>query len=237
MRNRRSLTKLLMFMLPALLTIAAYTTFYDNLFSKPACKNCEEFTTNSNKFDLRNILDLIDQLRLALAAKDAQLKYSQKTPLDLALLQDKLENFRHNNAAINEEFNSEAVEKAKEPLDEDKPLSLAINDTKYPEEEFKFRPPVVVGPETYIPANKPQTLPTTQKCTPGVDCETEPPIECNRGITLGCVIPEDPDPIEEPDGNGGGYSTVPLPASGYLLLTGILIVAIFRFKKSVFNLS
>lgn len=243
MRKRQTITKIIMFMLPAVLTVAAYSTYYDRLFSQPTCKNCDKFSKDSqqtNAFDLRKILDLIDQLRLSLAAKDAQKKYSARTPLDLALLQDKLEKFKSDYSFNNKPSNT-LIENPTELLDTEKPQTIAKNDPEelkkafyIPDEVLPNNEPYVSGPTaptttppTYISTPRPEPV---SECTVGVNCNP-PPTECNSAITPGCYIPTDQDDGTDGSNGDGSHSTVPVPNSAYLLITGLIVVAISRFKK------
>jgi hypothetical protein len=239
MKNRQSLTKLLMFLLPAVLTIAAYTTFYDSLFGSPKCKNCDQLTQNNsqyNGFDLRKILDLIDQLRQNLAAKDAHLKYAQRTPLDLTFLKDKLETFG-NKTGVGNDLKSENNQKDDDSMSQEKPLVIAKIDEKNIPDEFEELPPPIItvyppnprpdGPYVINPGPR-----NSADCTIDNTCLPPPPL-CTQNMPLssGCPIVIIPDkPSGNPGGNEGG-STVPLPSSTYLLLSGLLIVFITRFRR------
>lgn len=246
MRNRQSLTKLLMFLLPAIITVAAYTTFYDSLFGTPKCENCDKLAQSGpqhNAFDLRRILDLIDQLRQNLAAKEAHLKYAQRTPLDLAFLKEKLDTFG-NQTGLSNDLESEINQKVDDFLSQEKPLVIAKIDEENIQEEF-------AGPPDIITIREPNNGPITPPKEPGPDIffphtgptvggnncsinNTCPPPPCtqNMSILSGCHIP-DPDtpPDNNGEGGGDGSSAVPLPTSAYFLLSGLFIVFITRFRR------
>ncbi|MGV3583043.1 MAG: hypothetical protein ACO1N8_12140 [Methylophilus sp.] len=245
MRNRQSLTKLLMFLLPAIITVAAYTTFYDSLFGTPKCENCDKLAQSGpqhNAFDLRRILDLIDQLRQNLAAKEAHLKYAQRTPLDLAFLKDKLDTFG-NQTGLSDDLESEINKKVDDFLSQDKPLVIAKIDEENIQEEFSGTPDVYIrefnGNEPSDPLTRPEqyiftpssTGPTTGGGTNNPECSinnTCPPPTCPQNMP--CNL----DPDENPTGNNGGggnSSAVPLPTSAYFLLSGLFIVFITRFRR------
>jgi thiol-disulfide isomerase/thioredoxin len=232
MRNRQSLTKLLMFLLPAIITVAAYTTFYDSLFGTPKCENCDKLAQSSpqhNAFDLRRILDLIDQLRQNLAAKEAHLKYAQRTPLDLAFLKDKLDTFG-NQTGLSNDLESGINQKVDDFLLQEKPLVIA----KIDEENFqeKFKDPVD-RPEDYPPITPPSSpnpfpLPLTGPTGGITDCSVNnpclpPPCPQNTQCPL--------DPVDPTSPGNGGSSAVPLPTSAYFLLSGLFIVFIARFRR------
>lgn len=217
MRNRQSLTKLLMFLLPAIITVAAYTTFYDSLFGTPKCENCDKLAQSGpqhNAFDLRRILDLIDQLRQNLAAKEAYLKYAQRTPLDLAFLKDKLETFRGRTGASND-LESETNQEVDDSLSEEKLLVIAKIDEENIQEEFKD------------PLDEPTIIPRPEPVPPIILPHKEPSSDCSINNTCqpcpqNTQCPLDPDDPTSP-GNGGS-SAVPLPTSAYFLLSGLFIV-------------
>jgi hypothetical protein len=234
MKNRQSLTKLLMFLLPAVLTIAAYTTFYDSLFGSPKCKNCDQLTQNNsqyNGFDLRKILDLIDQLRQNLAAKDAHLKYAQRTPLDLTFLKDKLETFG-NKSGVGNDLKSENNQKDDDSLSQEKPLVIAKIDEKDIPQEFIESLPSIIGPiNPVVPSQKVDPPPyIVTDCKIDNTCTPPPLCTQNMPLSSGCPIEIPNNPPGNSGGNEGG-STVPLPSSTYLLLSGLLIVFITRFRR------
>jgi len=225
MRNRQSLTKLLMFLLPAIITVAAYTTFYDSLFGTPKCENCDNIAQSDpqhNAFDLRRILDLIDQLRQNLAAKEAHLKYTQRTPLDLAFLKDKLETFRDRTDASNG-LESETNQEVDDSLSEEKPLVIAKIDEENIQEEFKGPPDIISEPSEPIQ----HIFPPRTKPTAGEVCSVNNTCPCPQNTQC----PLDPDDPTSPE--DGGSSAVPLPTSAYFLLSGLFIVFITRFRKSI----
>jgi hypothetical protein len=227
MRNRQSLTKLLMFLLPAIITVAAYTTFYDSLFGTPKCENCDNIAQSGpqhNAFDLRRILDLIDQLRQNLAAKEAYLKYAQRTPLDLAFLKDKLETFRGRTGAGND-LKSETNQEVDDSLSQEKPLVIAKIDEKNIQEEFEDNPPEIIT----IKKTEDKPAPPFERIIPpppivgDVTCTICPPPPCPQNMPC----------IPENNGEGPDSSAVPLPTSAYFLLSGLFIVFITRFRKSI----
>jgi hypothetical protein len=247
MRNRQSLTKLLMFLLPAIITVAAYTTFYDSLFGTPKCENCDNIAQSGpqhNAFDLRRILDLIDQLRQNLAAKEAHLKYTQRTPLDLAFLKDKLETFR-DRTGPSSDLESEIKQNVGDFLSQEKPLVIAKIDEENIQEKFADTPDVYIresnGSEPSDPIARPEQYIITPSTTGPIagggtnnpECSinnTCPPPLCPQNTTC----PLDPDvPLPGNNGGGGNSSAVPLPTSAYFLLSGLFIVFITRFRKSI----
>ncbi|MDX1914100.1 MAG: hypothetical protein SFU55_00830 [Methylophilus sp.] len=93
MSTRKPYVKIFLFMLPALVTLIGYATFYEKLFQKPPCIfNCDHLTGDdnlANKLNLKNILDLMDELRGKQSNPSAA--YPTRSDLDLAFLRNRID--------------------------------------------------------------------------------------------------------------------------------------------------
>lgn len=90
MRLRKPLLQLLVYLLPAMTVLIAYSAYHETLFQKPACRiNCENLATESGtQKSIQNTLDLIDEL--ARYKADLMRQAHSLFNSDLAFLQTRL---------------------------------------------------------------------------------------------------------------------------------------------------
>jgi hypothetical protein len=91
MPAQKKTIKVLMFLLPAIVSLLAYTAFHEMLFRKPPCLiNCDQPGLFSDNEKLKKWLAFLESLRDDPFNTKLSGKRTSPTPLDIAFLQDKI---------------------------------------------------------------------------------------------------------------------------------------------------
>lgn len=91
MSTQKKTIKVLMFLLPAIVSLLAYTAYHEMLFRKPPCLiNCDQPNMFSDNEKIKKWLAYLESLRDETFSSKAGRKRTFPTPLDLAFLEDKI---------------------------------------------------------------------------------------------------------------------------------------------------
>lgn len=91
MLAQKKTIKVLMFLLPAVVSLLAYTAFHEMLFRKPPCLiNCDQPSMFSDNEKIKKWLAYLESLRDDTFNTKSNNKRTFPTPLDIAFLQDKI---------------------------------------------------------------------------------------------------------------------------------------------------
>ncbi|MDO8960895.1 MAG: hypothetical protein Q8R74_09030 [Methylophilus sp.] len=214
--------KVLMFLLPAIVTLLGYTAFHEMLFREPPCLiNCNQQSLFSDNEKFKKWLAFLESLREDPFNNKQDIQRPTPTPLDIAFLQDKINLARSDNdltrykQIISDLTSASGTNIADEngspedsaPLvylaDENNPNAQVF--AGVPESDISAKPNALSGP------NGPIYL------APGANGA----------------------PLITGGGNGGGntggdnsnpISIVPVPKSIYLAVCAMLLIGLIRFK-------
>jgi hypothetical protein len=239
MRLRKTSIAFLIYLVPAMTVLMAYSAYHETLFKKPACTaNCES-TPSPAQRDIRKTLDLLDEL----ARHKADLVKSSRSlvDLDFSYLQERLNalasesglitrygngNLHHRWARLNAELNAKISDYLNSSL---------INDY------FSNSLDALTG--AMLPSKG-----TTLSRTNLADS-----ILGNSSSLIGQALASDvlPSPnnyfVNPSNLRGGGgagsnpnnptlpsnpVSAVPLPGGVYLMMSALFVLAAFRYKQS-----
>jgi hypothetical protein len=91
MSTQKKTIKVLMFLLPAIVSLLAYTAYHEMLFRKPPCLiNCDQPSMFSDNEKIKKWLAYLESLRDDTFNTKPNNKRTFPTPLDIAFLQDKI---------------------------------------------------------------------------------------------------------------------------------------------------
>ncbi len=257
MSTRKPYVKIFLFMLPALITLIGYATFYEKLFQKPPCIfNCDHLTGNdnlANKLNLKNILDLMDELRGKQG--NTSVAYPTRSDLDLAFLRNRIDTIgsyfdalpnrgsevlQKNQALSNQQHdflnNTLALlDQKRSPFDRSAQHDQNGKDPELEKiyDKLPGSNPNISGSPIYIVAGLPEAVGNTggggdNTGGGGNGCPTY------RMLNNECVIDIGHHEGEGSGSGSGGVNTVPLPPSIYLMFVGIVLFAFYKLKKARF---
>lgn len=222
MSTQKKTIKVLMFLLPAIVSLLAYTAYHEMLFRKPPCLiNCDQPNMFSDNEKIKKWLAYLESLRNHTFNSQPNSKRTSPTSLDITFLKDKV------NLASNDRDYPTRYQQIISDLSN--PYIVNENDvgsTNDNSQADKFASLVYLA-EDETPSNQ----------YPFVRSEPTPP------SGLGPVVipgpggddrPKDPPPpITGPDiGSipGSPVSSVPTPKSAYLVLGLVAAIGIIRFR-------
>lgn len=91
MSTQKKTIKVLMFLLPAIVSLLAYTAYHEMLFRKPPCLiNCDQPSMFSDNEKIKKWLAYLESLRDNTFNNKSSNKRTSPTSLDIAFLQDKI---------------------------------------------------------------------------------------------------------------------------------------------------
>lgn len=91
MSTQKKTIKVLMFLLPAIVSLLAYTAYHEMLFKKPPCLiNCDQPSMFSDNEKFKKWFAFLESLRDDPFNTKSNSKRTFPTPLDIAFLQDKI---------------------------------------------------------------------------------------------------------------------------------------------------
>jgi hypothetical protein len=235
--------KVLMFLLPAIVTLLGYTAFHEMLFREPPCLvNCNQPSLFSDNEKFKKWLAFLESLRDEAFNSKPNAKRTFPTPLDIAFLQDKINTASNDNdylARYNQiisdlssasNINQAGVDASRDSGLTDKvtPLVYLAEDNNPNSQVFASEPEGEAGNNPSGlngPRNGPVYLAPSANGVPlfagnagsGDDGENN----SGNGTGGGNGIPSD---------NSNPISTVPAPKSIYLILCGMLMVGLIKLK-------
>lgn len=227
MRTHKRLIKYVMFLLPALIALIAYTALYERLHQPAECIiNCDQNTfsaTRELQLNFQKMLKLLDEASLAPAKRQVAVA---STPLDLAFMQEKLADTLDLSAPLT----------SSSPLNNNLPL-ITSPDAIIAEELNTLADPIGLAQATHVVLTKQSiTLPDSLSAAinglnPPLIIQTVPARDGNSTLNVASrsqvttpsnsqltpssnVIENNPSPV----------STVPLPNAFYLMLAGLSVL-------------
>lgn len=221
MSTQKKTVKVLMFLLPAIVSLLAYTAYHEMLFRKPPCLiNCNQPSMFSDNEKIKKWLAYLESLRDDTFNTQPSNKRASPTTLDIAFLKDKI-NLASNDRdyptryqqIISDLSNPYIVDEndvgtADDSSQADKVAPLVyLEEDEAPSNQFPYVKP---GP-TPTPGLGPFVIPGPGPLVP--DGKTNPPPVIGPGI-----IPGNP------------ISSVPTPKSAYLVLGLVAVIGIIRFR-------
>lgn len=220
MSTQKKTIKVLMFLLPAIVSLLAYTAYHEMLFRKPPCLiNCDQPSMFSDNEKIKKWLAYLESLRNDTFNTQPSNKHTSPTPLDIAFLKDKI-NLASNDRdyptryqqIISDLSNPYIVDENDVGTDADNPQAEKVAPLVYLEEDE--------APNNQFPYVKPDPIPPSglgpfvlPGSGSGPDEKKEPP-----SITGPGTIPNNP------------VSSVPTPKSAYLVLGLLTAIGIIRFR-------
>lgn len=216
MSTQKKTIKVLMFLLPAIVSLLAYTAYHEMLFRKPPCLlNCDQPSMFSDNEKIKKWLAYLESLRNDAFNTQPSNKRTSPTPLDIAFLKDKI------NLASNDRDYPTRYQQIISDLSN--PYIVDENDvgtTDDSSQADKVAPMVYLeedGNGNQFPYVKPD--PTPIPGGPFVLPGTRPNDE-----------PKPPTPTTGPDTPRNPVSSVPTPKSVYLVLGLVAVIGIIRFR-------
>lgn len=222
MSTQKKTIKVLMFLLPAIVSLLAYTAYHEVLFRKPPCLiNCDQPSMFSDNEKIKKWLAYLESLRNDTFNTQPSNKHTSPTPLDIAFLKDKI-NLASNDRdyptryqqIISDLSNPYIVDENDVGTAADNPQADKVAPLVYLDEDETpdtQPPPYVRADPTPPPGLGPFVLPPGPG---GDDGPRNPP----PPITGPGTIPNNP------------VSSVPTPKSAYLVLGLLTAIGIIRFR-------
>jgi hypothetical protein len=224
--------KVLMFLLPAIVTLLSYTAFHEMLFREPPCLiNCNQPSLFSDNEKFKKWLAFLESLREDPFNNKQKIQRPSPTPLDIAFLHDKINLARSDNDLTrykqiisdltsasgtdiaDENGSPEAIAPLIYSADNNDPNALVFADV--PVSNTSAKPNALLGPAGPIYL--------------APDANGAPLI--TGGGNPGGGNPGDGNPGGGTDGgNGNPISIVPVPKSIYLAVCALLLIGLVRFK-------
>lgn len=206
--------KVLMFLLPAIVTLLGYTAFHEMLFREPPCLiNCNQQSLFSDNEKFKKWLAFLESLREDPFNNKQDIQRPTPTPLDIAFLQDKINLARSDNdltrykqiiSDLTSATGTNIADENGSPEDS-APLVYLADESEMPESDISAKPNAFSGPTGPI------------YLAPGANGA---PLITGDGNTGG--------------GDGGGNSNpisiVPVPKSIYLAVCAVLLIGLCRLK-------
>lgn len=252
MLAQKKTIKVLMFLLPAVVSLIAYTAYHEMLFKKPGCLiNCEQSSALSDNEKIKKWLSYLESLRNDTFNSKSNNKSTFPTQLDLAFLENKI-NLASNNddflkryQQIISDLNSPNVVNSHQlndgfdnPSNKLAPLTYITNDqnpnnqvfTNFSDDLPGTNPntPSGLGPSYTATGNSPGFfatggLPNDGEANPGNN-------GANGTIPNNGVTPIGPGGNGNSPGGGNSISEVPLPSAGLLVTLLMFVVATIRHE-------
>lgn len=220
MSTQKKTIKVLMFLLPAIVSLLAYTAFHEMLFRKPPCLiNCDQPSMFSDNEKIKKWLAYLESLRNDAFNTQPSNKRTSPTPLDIAFLKDKI-NLASNDRDYPTRYQQIISDLSNPYIVDENDVGTTDNSSQadnvaplvyMEEDETGNQFPYVKPDPTPTPGLGPFIIPGPSPLGPD---ETKP-------------LP----PITGP-GNplGNPVSSVPTPKSVYLVLGLVAVIGIIRFR-------
>lgn len=216
MSTQKKTIKVLMFLLPAIVSLLAYTAYHEMLFRKPPCLiNCDQPSMFSDNEKIKKWLAYLESLRNDTFNIQPNNKRTSPTSLDIAFLKDKI------NLASNDRDYPTRYQQIISDLSN--PYIVDENDVGTTDDNSQAEKvaPLVYLEEDETPSNQYTLLkpdPTTPPIGPVVFPGPRPDDKPERPITGPGTNP------------GSPVSSVPTPKSVYLVLGLVVAIGIIRFR-------
>ena len=219
MPAQKKTIKVLMFLLPAIVSLLAYTAFHEMLFRKPPCLiNCDQPGLFSDNEKLKKWLAFLESLRDDPFNTKPSNKRTSPTPLDIAFLQDKINVARNDKdyltryqQIISDLTSPYVTEESDTGTSEKGGLTDEMTPLVYlKEDETPNNPILWINPDT-----NPSPIGPGPFVIP--DPEEEP-----KSPTPPITVPG--------SSNGNPVSSVPAPKSAYLVLGLLVAIGAIRFR-------
>lgn len=219
MSTQKKTIKVLMFLLPAIVSLLAYTAFHEMLFRKPPCLiNCDQPSMFSDNEKIKKWLAYLESLRNDAFNTQPSNKRTSPTPLDIAFLKDKI-NLASNDRDYPTRYQQIISDLSNPYIVDENDVGTTDDSSQvdnvaplvyFEEDETGNQFPYVKPDPTSTPVVGPIVLPGSGQRP---DDEKEPP-----------------PPITGPDTPRNPVSSVPTPKSVYLVLGLVAVIGIIRFR-------
>lgn len=221
MSTQKKTIKVLMFLLPAVVSLLAYTAYHEMLFRKPPCLiNCDQPGMFSDNEKIKKWLAYLESLRNDTFNIQPNNKRTSPTSLDIAFLKDKI------NLASNDRDYPTRYQQIISDLSN--PYIVDENDVGTTDDNSQAEKvaPLVYLEEDETPSNQYTLLKPDPTSPPGVG-----PVVIPGSGPLGPDETKPPPPTTGPgELPSSPVSSVPTPKSVYLVLGLIAAIGIIRFR-------
>jgi hypothetical protein len=218
--------KVLMFLLPAIVTLLGYAAFHEMLFKEPPCLiNCNQPSLFSDNEKFKKWLAFLESLRKDPINSKQDIQRPTPTPLDIAFLQDKINLARNDNdltrykkmisdlksASGTNIADANVLPEDSAPLvylaDENNPNAQVF--AEIPESDISAKPNAFLGPTGPV------------YLAPGAN---------GAPLIAGGAVPDGSGGGNTGGGDGNPISIVPVPKPIYLAVCALLLIGLGRHK-------